>query len=128
MSERSESINGEVMSAFKDRYEIAMSYCFRDTRLTDLIKSFPTNYLSRSTKALDEEVRAKADCRSATIASQSKIAEIRSVDDICDVLAALPTEAMAESSSQEVYTNYDAIHGATRNAKFNEFGEGTDWF
>ena len=128
MSECSESINREVLATFKNRYEIAMSYCLRDTRMAALIKSFPTNYLSSSAKALDEEMKTQANCRSATLEMQSKIGAMRTIDELCDVLASLSSEARSESPSQEIDTKYDAIQDEIRSVDFDKFEEGTDWF
>ena len=116
MAARHASIGENGMKDFKNRYEIASPYCFHDTPIDAMIKSCPTNYLSSSAKALDGEMKTREEFRSPTIEMQPNVAAMRSIDDICEVLASLPTDARMESASQEVETKYDAIQGALRNA------------
>ena len=112
---------------FKEHYAEAVSYRSQNSRLCALRKSFPTSYLISSKTDLDEENKAKADCRADTVLVHSKVNSMGNADDLADVWTILSTHARLATTSPETGEKYEPPNETHSNVDFAKF-EGCTYF
>ena len=116
ISKCSNGITDSVLEEFYVHLEVAKSFCSRDSRLSTLIRSFPTTYLTKARDAYQDGLQLMNFCRSSTLEVQGKIDSLSSIDSLCQLLKDLSTNAREENECPQVEAKYKAIA-----RKFNDF-------
>ena len=113
------------LNLFRKKYDIAKSYCDKQSQLSTLLMSIPTGYLLKYIDEMTKDSKISEECRNQAVEFCDSIKSITCVQTFIDVLRDLFTRARNEVEPPEVKSKYRSIRRAFEQLKLDDISEGT---